>query len=123
MVIKSVLPILKFSRGFPGLSSKVLGKTRNVSEEEGNRFIVFKFVATCMGSLRNGRPSNTHLRIFLNEELGSKIVREPTLVMYKHVYEGELGWLELWLEGGNGNLITDNLGALIGFTSHLKKNA
>ena len=55
-----------------------------------------------IGSIRNGHRSNILITINLNEAPGSKIVREPNLVLYKHIDKDKLRfyrilvWRRFW---------------------------
>ena len=75
-----------------------------------------------IGSIRNGEPSNILFSIILHEAPGRKIVREPNLVLYKHIDKEKLDFIDFWFKDDNKNLI-DNHGEVIGFTLHIKKNS
>ena len=60
--------------------------------------------------------------VVLNEAPGAKNVREPNLVLYKHIYKKKLDAIKFWMEDDNGNQI-DNHGEAVAFTLHMKKNS
>ena len=75
-----------------------------------------------IGSIRNGFSSNILFSVILNEPPGAKIVREPNLILYKHIYKLKLDSISFWLEDDDGNQV-DMHGETIGFTIHMKKNS
>ena len=75
-----------------------------------------------VGSLQNGQPSNILFTIILNEVPGAKIVREPNLVLYKHIYKDKIDNIGFWFEDNNGNR-NEMHGESIEFTLHMKKNS
>ena len=108
-----------------GFDSVILSEPYNYSKNKVNIIDIHRLHLCCdsiIGSLRNGSPSNILFSIVLNEPPGAKIVREPNLILYKHIYKQKLDSLEFWLEDDEGNLI-DNHGETIAFTLHMKKNS
>ena len=112
-------------RNILGFDSKVLYSGYNYSDKKVN-IIDIDRIHLCsdsiIGSIRNGHPSNILFTIILNEAPGAKIVREPNLVLYKHIDKDKLDFIEFWFEDDFGNRI-DNHGENINFTLHIKKNS
>ena len=112
-------------RDLLGFESKILTDSYNYSKNKVNIIDIHRLHVCCdciVGSLRNGYPSNILFTVVLNEAPGAKIVREPNLVLYKHIYKEKLDALEFWMEDDNGNRI-DNHGETVAFTLHMKKNS
>ena len=108
-----------------GFDSVILSEPYNYSKNKVNIIDIHRLHLCCdsiISSLRNGFPSNISLSIVLNEPPGAKIVREPNLILYKHIYKQKLDSIEFWMEDDEGNLI-DNHGETIAFTLHMKKNS
>ncbi len=112
-------------RDLLGFDSTILTNSYNYSKNKVNIIDIHRLHLCCdciVGSLRNGYPSNILFTIVLNEAPGAKIVREPNLILYKHVYKEKLDSIEFWMEDDDGNRI-DNHGETIAFTLHMKKNS
>ena len=112
-------------RNILGFDSKVLYSGYNYSDKKVNIIDVDRIHLCCdsiIGSIRNGHPSNILFTKILNEPPGAKIVREPNLVLYKHIDKEKIDFLEFWFEDSFGNRI-DNHGENINFTLHIKKNS
>ena len=112
-------------RNILGFDSKKLYSGSNYSDKKVN-IIDIDRIHLCsdsiIGSIRNGHPSNILFTIILNEAPGQKIVREPNLVLYKHIDKEKLDYIEFWFEDDYGNRV-DNHGENINFTLHIKKNS
>ena len=112
-------------RDLLGFDSVLLQNAYNYSKKKVNIIDIHRLHLCCnsiIGSLRNGRPSNIIFTLVLNEPPGAKIVREPNLVLYKHIDKQKLDYLEFWMEDDDGNRI-DNHGEYVAFTLHIKKNS
>ena len=112
-------------RDLSGFESVILSDIYNYSKNKVNIIDIHRLHlwSDCIiGSLRNGYPSNILFTIVLNESPGAKIVREPNLILYKHIYKQKLDSIEFWMEDDDGNQI-DNNGETISFTLHMKKNS
>ena len=108
-----------------GFESKILRDSYNYSENKVNIIDIHRLQLCCdciVGSLRNGYPSNTLFTVVLNEAPSVKIVREPNLVLYKHIYKEKLVAIQFWMEDGDGNRI-ENHAEVVAFTLHIKKNS
>ena len=115
----------KTLRDLLGFESKILSNSYNYSETKVNIIDIHRLHLCCdciVGSLRNGYPSNILFTVVLNEAPGAKIVRDPNLVLYKHIYKEKLDAIQFLLEDDNGNRI-DNHGETVAFTLHNKKNS
>ena len=112
-------------RDLLGFDSMILTESYNYSKNKVN-IIDIRRLHLCsdciIDSLRNDLPSNILFSIVLNEPPGAKIVREPNLILYKHIYKQKLDSIEFWMEDDDGNLI-DNHGETISFTLQMKKNS
>ena len=76
-------------RDLLGFDSVVLADAYNYSKNKVNIIDIQRLHLCCdciIGSLQNGYHSNILFSIVLNEPLGAKIVQEPNLVLYKHLY-------------------------------------
>ena len=108
-----------------GFDSKIIYAGYNYSDRKVNIIDVDR-IHLCsdsiIGSIGNGHPSNIIFTIILNETFGQKIVREPNLVLYKHIDKDKLDFIEFWFEDDFGKRI-DNQGENINFTLHIKKNS
>ena len=75
-------------RDLLGFESVILTEPYNYSKNKVNIIDIHRLHLCCdsiIGSLRNGFPSNILFSIVLNEPPGAKIVREPNLILYKHI--------------------------------------
>ena len=112
-------------RDLLGFNSRVLTDPENISDRKVDIIDIHRLHLCCdciVGSFRNGQPSNILFSLILNELPGDKIVREPNLVLYKHIYKEKLDHIDFWMEDDDGNEI-DNHGETVGFTLHMKKNS
>ena len=112
-------------RDLLGFESVILSDIYNYSKNKVNIIDIHRhhLCSDCtIGSLRNGYPSNILFTIVLNEPPGAKVVREPNLILYKHIYKQKLDSIEFWMEDDEGNQI-DNHVETISFTLHMKKNS
>ena len=112
-------------RNILGFHSKIIYSGYNYSDIKVN-IIDFDRIHLCcdsiIGSIRNGHSSNIFFTIIFNEPPVQKIVREPNLVLYKHIDKEKLDFMEFWFEDDNGNMI-NNHGEDIAFTLYIKKNS
>ena len=77
-------------RDLLGFESKIISSGFNYSKKNVNIIDIHRIHLCCsciVGSLKNGLPSNILFTIILNEVPGAKIVREPNLILYKHIYK------------------------------------
>ena len=112
-------------RDLLGFDSKIISDSYNYSKKKVNIIDIHRIHLCCdciVGSIRNGFPSNILFSVVLNEPPGAKIVREPNLILYKHIYKEKLDSIDFWMEDDDGNRI-DNHGEVISFTLHMKKNS
>ena len=112
-------------RDILGFESKILSNKFNYSKKKVNIIDIHRIHLCCdciVGSLKNGLPSNVLFTIILNEVPGAKIVREPNLILYKHIYKDKIDSIEFWFEDNNGNRVEMH-GELVEFTLHMKKNS
>ena len=112
-------------RDLLGFDSKIISDSYNYSKKKVNIIDIHRIHLCCdniIGSIRNGFPSNILFSVVLNEPPGAKIVREPNLILYKHIYKEKLDSIDFWMEDDDGNKI-DNHGEVISFTLHMKKNS
>ena len=115
----------KTLRDLLGFESKILSDSYNYSKNKVNIIDIQRLHLCCdciIGSIRNGYPSNILFTVVLNEAPGAQIVREPNLVLYKHIYKEKLDAIDFQMEDDDGNRI-DNHGEIIAFTLHMKKNS
>ena len=95
-------------RNLLGFESKIISNTFNYSKNKVNIIDIHRIHLCCdciVGSLQNGQPSNILFTIILNEVPGAKIVREPNLVLYKHIYKDKIDNIGFWFEDNNGNRV------------------
>ena len=112
-------------RNLLGFEPKIISNTFNYSKNKVNIIDIHRIHLCCdciVGSLQNGQPSNISFTIILNEVPGAKIVREPNLVLYKHIYKDKIDNIGFWFEDNNGNRVEMH-GESIEFTLHMKKNS
>ena len=112
-------------RDLLGFNSRVLTDPVNISDKKVNITDIHRIHLCCdciVGSLRNGEPSNILFSLILSEPPGAKIVRQPNLILYKHIYKEKLDYIEFWMEDDDRNKI-DNHGETVGLTLHMKKNS
>ena len=112
-------------RDLLGFESKIISSGFNYSKKKVNIIDIHRIHLCCnciVGSLKNGLPSNILFTIILNEVPGAKIVREPNLILYKHIYKEKIDIIEFWFEDNNGNRVEMH-GELVEFTLHMKKNS
>ena len=88
-------------RDLLGFESKILTDSYNYSKNKVNIIDIHRLHICCdciVGSLRNGYLSNILFTVVLNEAPGAKIVREPNLVLYKHIYKEKLDAIQFWMK-------------------------
>ena len=77
-------------RDLLGFDSKFISNSYNDSKKKVNIIDIHRIHLCCdciVRSIRTGFPSNILFSIVLNEPHGAKIVREPNLIFYKHIYK------------------------------------